>query len=264
MQEAKQQGVTVILSGQGADELLCGYLKFTGFYLHDLARRGRLIKAAKLVAGFARNRNMLGQFEWSEARRYLGKLAKLGEVDIRGPRLREQGYTVAMGLGRGSMVDRQLGDLMKYSVPALVHYEDRCSMAMGREIRLPFLDYRLVNLLLPLDPEWKLRHGWTKWIFRQAIKDLLPPAIVWRKGKQGFINPQSEWLKHELRPAVEKFISGGLLTERLGLMDAKALARLYRRYSSQPPKGGILSFKDIFNPLVLEIWARRFEPFLKV
>jgi asparagine synthase (glutamine-hydrolysing) len=264
MQEAKQQGVTVILSGQGADELLCGYLKFTGFYLHDLARSGRLVKAAKLVAGFARNRNMLGQFEWSEARRYLGKLAKLGEVDIRGPRLRQQGYTVAMGLGRGSMVDRQLGDLMKYSVPALVHYEDRCSMAMGREIRLPFLDYRLVNLLLPLDPEWKLRHGWTKWIFRQAIKDLLPPAIVWRKGKQGFINPQSEWLKHELRPAVEKFISGGLLTERLGLIDAKALARLYRRYSSQPAKGGILSFKDIFNPLVLEIWARRFEPYLKV
>jgi asparagine synthase (glutamine-hydrolysing) len=264
MQEAKRQGVTVILSGQGADELLCGYLKYTGFYLQELARSGRLLAAGKLIAGFARNRNMLGQFEWSEARRYLGKLAKLGEVDICGPRLRDRHYTVAMGLGNGAMIDRQLGDLTTYSVPALVHYEDRCSMAMGREVRLPFLDYRLVNLLLPLDPEWKLRHGWTKWIFREAIKDLLPGAIVWRKGKQGFINPQSEWLKHELRPAVEEFISSGLLTEKLGLVNSKALARVYRRYSSQPSKGGVLSFKDIFNPLVLEIWARRFERHLRV
>jgi len=132
-------------------------------------------------------------------------------------------------------------------------------MAASREIRLPFLDYRLVNLLLPLDPQWKLRDGWTKWIFRQAMKDWLPPPIVWRKDKQGFINPQGEWLKHELRPAIERLLREDLLIVQTGLVDRDALARRYQAYSSQPPLRGAYSFKDVFNPIALELWARRFE-----
>jgi len=55
-----------------------------------------------------------------------------------------------------------------------------------REIRLPFLDYRFVQLLLSLGPELKLRDGWTKWVFRKAMESYLPKSIVWRKDKQGF------------------------------------------------------------------------------
>ncbi len=258
MEEAKRLGITVILSGQGADELLCGYLKFTGFYLEQLVRQGRLGTAARLLAGFARRGTVLQQFEFSEARRYL-RLSRHVGIDIRGPRLMEASCPLRTGLGKGSVVDRQRADLYRFSVPGLVHYEDRSSMASAREIRLPFLDYRLVNLLLPLDPQWKLRDGWTKWIFRQAMKDWLPPSIVWRKDKQGFISPQGEWLKHELRPAIERFLREDLLIVQSGLVDRDALARRYQAYSAQPPLRGTYSVKDIFNPIVLELWARRFE-----
>ena len=112
------------------------------------------------------------------------------DIDIRGPRLRGNGFLLDIGLGRGGVVDRQLADLYRFSLPALLHYEDRMSMALGREIRLPYLDYRLVTLLLPLDPRWKMRQGWSKWVFRKAMERDLPPEIVWRRDKQGFANPQ--------------------------------------------------------------------------
>ncbi len=259
MQEAKGLGITSILSGQGADELLCGYLKFTGFYLGQLVRQGHIATAARVLAGFARRGTVLRQFEFSEARRYNPLLRRVG-IDIRGPRLMEANCTMPTGLGNGGVIGRQHADLYQFSVPGLVHYEDRSAMAWSREIRLPFLDYRLVNLLLPLDPQWKMRDGWTKWIFRQAMKDWLPQPIVWRKDKQGFINPQSEWLKHELRPAIERFLlREDLLIVRNGLIDRGALARRYQAYCAQPPLRGAYSFKHVFNPIVLELWARRFE-----
>ncbi|MGO9565189.1 MAG: hypothetical protein ACLPPV_21305 [Candidatus Korobacteraceae bacterium] len=59
----------------------------------------------------------------------------------------------------------------------------------------------MVNLLLPIDPEWRLRDGWTKWIFPPGHEGLAAGRIVWRKDKQGFINRESEWLKNELWPA---------------------------------------------------------------
>jgi asparagine synthase (glutamine-hydrolysing) len=71
MQQARELGITVVLSGQGADELLCGYFKFTGFYLEQLVREGRLANAARLLAGFARRGTVLRQVEFSETRRYL-------------------------------------------------------------------------------------------------------------------------------------------------------------------------------------------------
>jgi asparagine synthase (glutamine-hydrolysing) len=259
MREAKRLGITVILSGQGADELLCGYFKYTGFYLRQLIQQGRIVAATRLLGGFVRRGTVLRQFEFSEARRYLGGLSRRVAIDIRGPALKETDCALAMGLAGGTVVERQRADLYRFSVPALVHYEDRSSMASSREIRLPFLDYRLVNLLLPLDPQWKLRDGWTKWIFRQAIKDWLPPPIVWRKDKQGFINPQGEWLKHELRPAIERFLREDLMIVQSGLVDRDALARRYQAYCAQPPLKGTYSFKDIFNPIAMELWARRFS-----
>ncbi len=180
------------------------------------------------------------------------------EIDIRGPLLKEQDFRVDVGLGGAHLPERQREDLYRLSVPALVHYEDRSSMAFAREIRLPFLDYRLAGMLVPLAPELKLREGWTKWIFRKAMEPYLPASIVWRKDKQGFINPQGEWLKHELRSQVLELLGGEMLIARHGLIDQAALRRRYAMYCRQPRERGLISFKDIFNPIAMELWARKF------
>ena len=132
-------------------------------------------------------------------------------------------------------------------------------MAAAREIRLPFLDYRLVSLLVSLPVEYKLRDGWTKWIFRRAMEGVLPEEIAWRKDKQHFIVPQNEWFRSELRGQVLKLLATEWLTEHLGLIDRPKLRARYEAYLRQTTGNGLLSFKDIFSPIALELWARRFE-----
>ena len=259
MQEAKKLDITVILSGQGGDENLCGYFKFLIFYLQQLSRERRWLNAANVLSGFLRNGTVFSQFKISEAKRYLPSAARNTEINIYGSRLKQQQFAVSTGLGPGTLVDRQRLDLDSLSVPSLVHYEDRTSMSFSREIRLPFLDYRFVQLLLSLGPEWKLRQGWTKWVFRKAVENELPASIVWRKDKQGFTIPQAEWLKHDLRGKIEGMLNNGLLSDELGLINREGLTRRYQAYCKQPANRGLISFKDIFNPIALEIWLRRFE-----
>src|ERR1700680_2423802 len=106
MEEAKRLGITVILSGQGADELLCGYLKFTGFYLEHLVRQGRLFAAGGLLACFAPRCTVLRQMEFSEALHLYVSLSRNLGIDIRGPRLRETASPMRTGLGKGGVLDR--------------------------------------------------------------------------------------------------------------------------------------------------------------
>jgi len=263
MQEARRLGVTVILSGQGADELLCGYRKFLGFRIHELFRLGQPLSAVALLTSFVVNRTIVTQFELSEAKRYIPVLRNR-EIDIRGPKLKADDYRVEGGLGNLSLSERQTEDVRRFSIPALVHYEDRCSMASAREIRLPFLDFRLVEMLLPLDAGLKLRRGWTKWIFRKAIEPMLPAEIAWRKDKQSFLNPQSQWLRNELRPTITKMLDSDLHIADAGLVNRAALSRRYEAYCRQPAGRGVIGFKDVFNPLSLEVWMRRFEKHLTV
>jgi asparagine synthase (glutamine-hydrolysing) len=263
MQRAKDLDVPVILCGQGGDELLCGYLKYWGFHLQSLARAGRWGAALRVSSEVAMRGTVLPELRVNEAKRYLPAGLQPRGIDIRGPRLRQQDYFLDIGLGEGGVVDRQLADLDRFSLPALLHYEDRMSMALAREIRVPFLDYRLVSQLLPLAPKWKMRDGWSKWVFRKAMEPDLPAEIAWRRDKQGFATPQSEWLRNHLRPQVEAMLREEMFTAALGFVDQPALRRRYEAYCRYPADRGLLSFKDVFNPIALEIWARRFASFLQ-
>src|SRR5262249_23838151 len=156
------------------------------------------LSAGQVFAAFMQRGTVVSQFSYREAKRYLPQWLRFSDGDIRGPALIEGNGQLHVGLN-GTVMDRQVLDIEKVSVPALVHYEDRMSMAYAREIRLPFLDYRIVSQLVPLPMDFKLRAGWTKWIFRKAMEPLLPRAITWRKDKQNFIVPQNEWFRCELR-----------------------------------------------------------------
>ena len=261
MKRARELGVTVLLSGQGADESLCGYHKYLGFYLQKLIASGQWLIAARVFATFMRRGTVFSQVNYREAKRYLPNWLRFFETDVRGPALLMASEWTQVGLN-GGVMERQVLDLEMFSVPALVHYEDRMSMAHAREIRLPFLDYRLVSLLVPLSVQLKLRAGWTKWIFRKAMEPLLPPAIAWRKDKQNFIVPQNDWLRSELRGAMTELLRSKWITEQLGLISRQKFRARYEAYLRQSPVGGRIATKDIFAPIAFELWARRFERYL--
>lgn len=262
MKRAKDLGITVILSGQGSDELTCGYFKFLGFYVQLLLRQGSIFKAGQVLWSFWRQGTVLNQFTVRDAKRYLPPILRPKSIDISGPALREY-QPLYLGLpGEGSVLERQKLDFERFSIPVLTHYEDRISMAWAREIRVPFLDYRLVESLLPLPIEWKLRNGWTKFILRKVMEPYLPNEITWRKDKQGFVNPESEWLKNELMPTVTDYFHQDSLMYKFQFVHKDNLNRKYKAYINQPANSGSISFKDIFNPLALEIWLRRYSNYI--
>jgi asparagine synthase (glutamine-hydrolysing) len=262
MKRAAELKVTVLLSGQGADESLCGYRKYLGFYVQQLVGQGRLLEAGSVLAGFARNRTVLSQLSFDKAKYYLPAFLRSTEVDISGPALRAVPGGIAVGLQGGDVVARQARDLESLSVPALVHYEDRMAMSSSREIRLPFLDYRMVSLLLPLPPALKLRDGWTKWIFRTALAPLLPDAIVWRRDKQGFTVPQITWFRNELKESTTRLLNEPWLSEEFGLVDRAAIRRSYDRYLAGGRRSSGLGIDDFFSAVSLELWMRRFSAHL--
>jgi asparagine synthase (glutamine-hydrolysing) len=95
------------------------------------------------------------------------------------------------------MLARERVRIYKHGLPALLRYEDRNSMAFSIEARLPFLDYRLVELSFRLDPSTLIRDGSTKRLLREALADRLPREIREGEDKIGFETPQARWLRQD-------------------------------------------------------------------
>jgi len=97
---------------------------------------------------------------------------------------------------RGFDLNRALhSDLTRYSIPQLLRYEDKNSMRWSIESRVPFLDYRLVELAMSLPSGYKIHKGTTKCILRRAMKGLVSDRILGRKDKIGFATPDESWMK---------------------------------------------------------------------
>jgi asparagine synthase (glutamine-hydrolysing) len=259
MQQARAAGITVVLSGQGGDELLCGYRKYLGFHLQELVRRGRLFEAARALAQFVRQGTVVTQFSLGEAGRYLPRFLHDASASVLGSAL-ESFQRRSLGLSAGATVQmRQASDVSTFSVPALTHYEDRMSMAWAREIRLPFLDSALLDLMLAAPTQTKLHNGWTKYALRQIMSERLPAQIVWRRDKQGFSTPQSEWLRTTLSSRLDQLFAENCLMYQARLVDPVALRRLYAQYKKLPPGSDRIGLRRIFAPLALELWLRSYE-----
>ncbi len=188
MRSAREQ-VTVLLDGQGGDELIAGYVPYQLVYLRQLRRQRRY---AELRHEAAAARDVL----WPLARRRLSQRRKrLATARLLRPefvaRTRDPGY----GRSQDDLKERLLQDLLTYSLPCLLRYEDRNSMAFSIESRVPYLDQELVELILSLPDTAIVRHGWSRWILRAALRGTLPEKIRLRRWKVGFTTPEMRWIK---------------------------------------------------------------------
>jgi asparagine synthase (glutamine-hydrolysing) len=260
MERARQMGVTVLLSGQGADEVFCGYRKYAAFQLQALMRAGRFAAAARLLAGFVRQRTVLSQFNVADARRYMPKWLTPSLEDVGGAAL-DGAALLGPSLGnRADVRERQRIDIESLSIPALTHWEDRNSMAWSREVRNPFLDYRLVRLGARLPMPLKICGGWTKYVLRRAIADRLPPSITWRRDKRGFTTPEARMLRNELRRDVGELLSPAAEVVRRGLIDPRvARSRFATFLGSASALRQSVASRDIFQVLSLELWLRAYR-----
>jgi asparagine synthase (glutamine-hydrolysing) len=253
MREARAKGMTVVLSGQGGDEILCGYRKYLAFYLQQLFRAGSSLEAAKATYSFLRNGTVVRQFDAREAARYLPIPFHRQRHGRLGPLLRNESDRSAGLLANETVQERQRRDITELSIPTLTHFEDRSSMFHSTEIRLPFLDHRIIELLVPAPANQKLHGGWTKYPLRAAMQRNLPASITWRRDKQGFSNPEAKWLRTVLREQFEeRFLRPDAEVFVRGILDFNGAWRSWRDFCAQ--KRGSVWVRDFVQLMSLEIW----------
>jgi len=207
---AAKSGLKVMLDGQGSDEQLAGYAGSDAAFYAGLMRRRALSTLFGELMSYRRRHHALPIAQLVLAARN----AAPGIDALLPARLRVtspqpswlRGAVSSQSVGE----DRDLSQLLRRqllhtSLPSLLRYEDRTSMAWSVESRVPFLDYRVVEFLTGLPDEAKLRHGITKLVFRLAMKSVLPDAVRQRKDKMGFVTPEETWLR---RSATKWFREG--------------------------------------------------------
>jgi asparagine synthase (glutamine-hydrolysing) len=264
---AAQHGVKVMLDGQGADEQLAGYRSFYSARLSGLLRHLRLAQLLREIAavreqGFAASEilgyatsTLLPDVLRQPLRRLAARPSANAPEWLDLKRLGAQTGDPFSEAGAKASCVRELSisQILRTSLPMLLHWEDRDSMAHSIEARVPFLDYRLVELALALPDEAKLSDGVSKRVLREAMKGVLPEGIRTRTDKIGFATAEEQWLRRErpddfrraLREAVEAS-QGVLRPAALELLEDVIAGR--RPFSYLPWR--MISFGT---------WMRRFD-----
>ena len=209
MRAARESGVPVMLDGQGGDETFCGYRKFAFFHLRQLLTRGRLIGGLRhaVAMGMRGDRRL---FDLRSGTRYLPgpmrrRVRPLIALRESLQPLARQPWSQRMG-GTRDVQSHRIADLSAWSLPSLLRYEDRTSMAHAVEARVPFVDHELIELGLRIPPEHLFRGGRGKAVLLEAMTGVLPEAIRGRRTKMGFESPQSSWMHGALGAEVERLI----------------------------------------------------------
>ncbi len=217
---AQQNGIKVMLDGQGSDEILGGYPYFRGARLASLVRQKRWAEAAEFYSRVARwpgssgfmllqnaSDHLLPALLQAPLRKMVGKdlvpswmnltwFRKHGVV----PHRNRQGYETPLVLR-----EKLRRELMEH-LPSLLRYEDRNSMAFSVESRVPFLIPELVDFVLSLPENYIIApDGTSKAVFRRAMRGIVPDAILDRKDKIGFATPERSWLSAASRWVQEQF-----------------------------------------------------------
>lgn len=209
--EAKRQGLTVMLDGQGADEQLAGYSVFYDLLFGMLMRKG---KFKRLIHEVKCYNKLKAESEERSAKLHL-KIALANAVlpiKLRNfIRMKQKAYTPAHLFSKEILYNgfvikilnkngatsprKYIHTRLHFGMSALLHYEDRNSMAYSIEARLPFLDYKLVEAIYSMPLDHKISDGITKRVMREALKDTMPKKIVERHSKLGFVTPEDKWIK---------------------------------------------------------------------
>jgi asparagine synthase (glutamine-hydrolysing) len=185
MEIAKDKNVTVLLDGQGADEYLAGYLPDYKSFLTQLFFENR----AEYDIQFLRCQD-LNTFQGSIPH-YLNTETFRMKIG----RYKKQFFNQKIQYEK--LKDRLKYKLTSSGLKDLLRYADRNSMAFSREVRLPFLNHKLIEFIFSLPDDFLLKDGWTKYIHRKSFDKILPNKICWRKDKIGYEPPQQRWLNDE-------------------------------------------------------------------
>lgn len=276
---ARQNGTKVLLSGQGADELFCGYPRYWAMNVtrgtNRIPRAARQVMSAgarllpgsregRLGAGLRRLRRVGSALDESLDERFLSYCASTPEAEI----TRVLSYDFRAALGERRYKDSCLRHLSERSLSGLERFQDRdissylpnhnllytdkMGMAVGLEARVPFLDREVVDVVTRYPPDWKISGRTTKALLRDAARGIVPDHVIDRP-KAGFGAPYRKWLRYDLAELWGDVMSESAIKRR-GWFDYTALQRARQRSHTGREDLYMLQWAT----LTIELWAQQF------
>lgn len=206
-EEIQKYGFKVILNGQCGDETLFGYTWYMMRYILDQLRSGHFFRGIKLLSqyqglsGFTKLRTLQSLFYYNvpyvrNMKKYMNARTFISENV-----LKERHWEFLRPLlCPNSCEQLQITGLTAISLPSIIRFDDRQYMAYSMESRLPFMDYRFVELAVQIPPAFKVKDGYSKYIMREIFDDRMPKEVTWRGDKLGFSMPVDVW-KHRIPKA---------------------------------------------------------------
>lgn len=257
---AREHGVTVLLDGQGADELLAGYHYFFGFFLKGLLRKFQFSRFLKEMLALMRGGNWKYGFKsllfllapGSMKSMYFRKRSNISQSLYRRHDLETSFFRDHY---RPSDLHEALDFHLSSKLEQLLKWEDRNSMIHSCEARVPFLDKKVMDFISKLPEHYIISSGRTKSILRDSMAGIVPKEILDRRDKIGFDTPEDEWLRTEpMREILEDWFMfhDPLCVDHI---DIDKTRKLISRHLSGKKNYGSTLWKSIF----LETWFREFH-----
>ncbi len=202
MQLAREKGITVLLDGQGGDESFAGYQYFHGFNFTGLLHRRQYLKLSGEIAKALLRRQDKEAF-YTFIFQNVSPLRRKKLLKRTLPHISHEFFydniensLIFKEFFEAEDLNHSIARHFQYKLEHLLRMEDRNSMAFQIEARLPYLDYRLVEFLLSLPAEMKIRKGENKLLQKRALGQYTIPKILDRRDKIGFGTPGREWMQH--------------------------------------------------------------------
>jgi asparagine synthase (glutamine-hydrolysing) len=269
--------VKVVLGGQGGDEIFGGYARYLIAYLEQSIKaaidgtykNGNYVVTIESIIpnlGILREYKPLMQEFWKEGlfgpldERFFRLVDRSSDMkseiswqDLDMSSVKETFYKVfnsRSNVRKEAYFDSMTHFEFKTLLPALLHVEDRMSMAHGLESRVPLLDHPLVEFAASVPADLKFQGGHLKHLLKNSYRDVLPKTILERRDKMGFPVPLKEWFGNELRPFVMDILSNMHSRQR----DYMNTGEILKNF------GGEAQFsRKTWALLSLELWQQEFH-----
>lgn len=255
MKAAHQDGTSVLLDGQGGDEVFLGYEKYYAWFLMELLKKGYFKNFIREFRKSSENSKMttleilLYYFYFNFNRIRALRLRQRAACFINSDFMKSYDIMDRVNICKrnNDILNLQINEIQINPLSSLLKYADRNSMAFSIEVRLPLLDYRLVEFALSVPGEYKIRDGWTKNIMREGLKNSLPEEIRLRKNKIGFEVPQANLIKFILPHWKESINNNSILKKYFN-----------EAWLNKTSKNNNFDHRITWKAMCLDLWFQRF------